>query len=120
LGTDLLALFSFEFILEFSNVGFLDLDLGVEIIKFCLIGVDNFFDFIFNHVEFVFFLFSQNFNKFMVVDDNVVFLFDVSVDLIGLGEKLEGVVLRLFEKAGDTFQVFFILDVVVEFVFDFA
>ena len=56
----------------------------------------------------------------MIVYDNVVFILNISIDLFGFSKELEGVVLGLFEEDGDVFEVFFILDMVVEFVFDFA
>ena len=56
----------------------------------------------------------------MVVYDDVIFIFDFTVVLFGFGEKLEGIILGLFEEDGDAFEVFFVVNVVVELVFDFA
>jgi hypothetical protein len=56
----------------------------------------------------------------VVVYDDVVLIFYFSVVLFGFGEKLEGIVLGLFKEDGNVFEVLFIVNVVVEFVFDFA
>jgi hypothetical protein len=56
----------------------------------------------------------------MVVNDDIIFVFNIGINLFGFTEELERVILGLFEESGDAFKVFFILNMVVEFVFDFA
>jgi hypothetical protein len=56
----------------------------------------------------------------MVVNDEIIFFLNIGINLFSVAEELERINLGLFEEGGDAFEIFFVLNMVVEFVFDFA
>lgn len=56
----------------------------------------------------------------MVVNDDIIFVLNIGIHLFSVTEELERVNLGLSEEGGDAFKIFFVLNMVVEFVLDFA